>query len=130
MATKKAAEPKPNALAAAIDELGSIEKELAPYAAKIARAKQLKELIRQQTPDATNEVAGERFVAMFGPRGNQTVINFGALVKRIGAARFAKFATCTLKSLEENAPDAITSVTKQEATGPRHLRVLEKGVAA
>lgn len=124
---KKAPTPKSDPLAAAVDELGSIEKELAPLAGRIARAEQLRKAIRQQTPDATSEIAGERFVAVLGPRGNQTVIRFPALVKKIGAAAYAKVATVTLKALEEHWPEHAAAVTSQEQTGTRSLKVLERG---
>lgn len=127
MQAKKAPTPKPNPLAAAVDELGSIEKELAPLAGRIARAEQLKKAIRAQTPDATSEIAGEHFVAVLGPRANQTVIHFPALVKKIGAAAYAKVATVTLKALEEHWPGHVAAVTSQEPSGSRSLKVLERG---
>lgn len=115
-----------------IDELGALEKELAPLAGKIARIECLRRNIRAQVPDsvaahASYELAGERFVACIGPKGFQTSINAFALVKRIGVAAYAKIATVTLRALEQHYPGDVAYVTGKERTGPRSLTVMERG---
>jgi hypothetical protein len=132
--TKAALEQKPDPVPAWVDELGALEKELAPWQAKVKRVEQLRKALRESQPGAAADrelqLQGSRFVAVLGPRGNQTIIDFAALVKRIKAATFAGFATCTLAALEAHVEPTIRAeVTRIEQTGPRSLRVLEKGAA-
>jgi hypothetical protein len=131
--TKPATTPDPTP--AWIDELGSLEKELAPLKTKIQRVEMLRKQIRTaaETGSATAEiqVSGSRYIAILGPRGNQTIINLPELVKRIKAAAFAKFATTTLSALQQHVDaETVEAVTATEATGPRSLKILEKGTAA
>jgi hypothetical protein len=131
-----AAKTKPTAAApppyaALIDELGDIERELAPLKQKISRAEGLRKLLRAAFADApaADEIKaeGSRYVAVLGPRGNQTIIDYPVLVKGLTAPAFAKFATCTLAALEEHAPaELVARVTSLAATGPRALHVTAK----
>jgi hypothetical protein len=64
-----------------------------------------------------------------GPCANESTISITALVKKIGAAAFAKFAGCTLKALKANVSSEIfDAVTSTAQTGPRKLSTFEKGV--
>ncbi|MES2136107.1 MAG: hypothetical protein V4502_03480 [Pseudomonadota bacterium] len=118
------------------DELGALEKEyalaLAPFELKLPRIKALKETLQAACPakpDAEWLVEGTRFIVRLGPRAMARSIDFKALVKKIGAAVFVKFATCTLGALEENVkPDVIDDVVTTAQTGPRKLSTSEKGV--
>ncbi len=134
MPSPKAALPKPNPLAPLVDELGALERDLAPYAARIARVEMLRKAVRNAYATAhaaeTFEAAGAHFVALIGARALVRVIDFKALAKALGLAAYAKIATVTLAALEANAPcTVIASVVTSEATGTRSLRIVERGAA-
>jgi hypothetical protein len=115
-------------LPALADELGALEKELAPLAGKITRAEALRKEIRIQTPDNRREIAGEKFLVTLGERGNQTVVDYPALAKKIGFEKYASIATATLKALALHvAPGILARFVRTEQTGPRSLKVFEKG---
>lgn len=127
--------PAPAPHAALIDELGDCDTRLAPLRTLIAREdalrKQLRAIYADDATDGEIPVQGTRFTTVLGPRGNQTAINIVALVKRIRAAAFAKFAVTTLAALKENvAPDVYDAVTSSVATGPRSLKTYPKGNVA
>jgi hypothetical protein len=126
-------DPAAVALAAQVDELGAIGDRLAPLRALIAREEALRKTIRaahEASPaDREIEVLGTRYRAVLGPRGNQTAIDFPAVIKSIKAAAFAKFATCGIGTLAENvSPDLYSAVTSTDQTGPRSLKVYERPV--
>jgi hypothetical protein len=135
----KAAAPakKTTPLADLVDELGALEKEyaiaLAPFEMKLARMKALKALIQEAcTAKPADEwvTEGAKFGVRLGPAAKERSINFSALVKKIGAAAFAKFATCTLGALEKHASaDVAAAVVTTDLTGPRKLSTFEKGSA-
>lgn len=116
------------------DELGALEKEMAPHAQKIARIDQLRKALRAACTAKAEDawtINGKYFVAVLGPRANERVINFPALVKAITAKSFALFAKCSLKDLESNVPPAVmASVVSTEACGSRSLKTFERGAAA
>lgn len=123
--------PALSPIAAAVDELGDLEKLLAPFKLQIARAEQLRRIVRSAFEDSPAEeeikATGSRFVAVLGPRGNETRIDFPELIAAIKPERFALFATCTLKSLRDNAPaELVARVTSVGNTGPRSLAVHAK----
>lgn len=132
MATPKPAKA-PNPHSAIADELGALEKEMAPHAQKLARIEQLRKTLRAECPVANDHpwtVNGQNFVAVLGPRALERSISTVALVRAIGAAAFARFATCTLKSLEASvAPAIAASVITSDHTGSRSLKTFEKGAA-
>jgi hypothetical protein len=119
--------------AALADELGALEKEMAPFAQKLARIELLKRTLRAACPALPGSpwtVTGARFVALLGPCAMQRRINVADLVKYIGSAMFAKFATCTLADLERNVkPEVAAGVVMAGPTGPRPLKTFEKGAA-
>jgi hypothetical protein len=113
------------------DELGALEKEMAPHAQKIARIDALRKALRAgcTTPSTVQwTVAGERFVAVLGACAMQRSIDVPRLVKHIGAKTFAAFATCTLTALEMNVPpNVVAVVVSADNTGTRPLKTFEKG---
>lgn len=119
------------------DELGALEKEyalaLAPMELKLPRMKALKEALQLAcTAPADKEwiVEGAKFGVKLGACANKGSIDFKALVKKIGAAVFARFATCTIADLEANVEaDTVDAVLSSAQTGPRKLSTFEKGVA-
>jgi hypothetical protein len=126
LAARIAAQPAA-ILAAAVDELGSIDTQLAPYRTLIAREQVLRTAIRgAYKDDATAgeiRVDGAEYDAVLGAPGNQTVIDLTKLVRTIKPTAFAKFATTTLTALKEHvATDIYNLVTAVKATGPRSLK--------
>ena len=119
-----------------VDELGSIENELAPLRSKIARAEYLRKTLRGaaaagSAPDREVQIEGERFVLHVGPAGMQTVIHTGNLFKLVGPKRFVEMAGMTLAAVEAQCtPDIVAAVVSKTQTGPRSLKLLEKGAAA
>ncbi len=127
--------PKPKTapdspFAALADELGALEKEMLPHAPKLARIDQLRKSLREACTVGAGmpwTVYGERFFATLGPKASERKINFPALIRRIGAGRFSRFATCTLKLLEAHVDVAtVAAVITVEATGARPLKTFEK----
>lgn len=119
-------------IAREVDELGALERELAPIQFKVARLEELRKAIRahfENSPAAEPfEAKGEKFVVLVGPRGNQSVIDLRKVIKAVGLKAFAAFATCSLKALEAHAPGISSSVVTTERTGPRSLKCFERGV--
>jgi hypothetical protein len=121
-----------------IDELGSLRKELATPEAqdwiqKIARAEVISKAVRAAVPENTPgnqpfKKAGEKYIALLGPCGKQTVIDYTSLIMRIGAEEYARFAKASLKALEKNVKPGILAFYLSTAqTGTRTLTVIEKG---
>jgi len=137
MASTPKTAPLPS-LADMADELGLIEKEyaiaIAPLKQKLERAKVLEGLLLKLCPARRDEewnVEGKRFSVNFGLCANERTIDYAKLIKKIGAAVFAKFATCTLAKLEKHvAPEIVDEVVSTGRTGPRKMKTFEKGLAA
>jgi hypothetical protein len=131
MASPKLAKTDP--YASLVDELGGLEKELAPFAQQLARIELLKKTLRGVCPasdDVEWSVSGARFIALLGPRALERKIDIKALVKAIGAPAFAKFASCTLKALEASVEPAIAAgVISSDRTGSRSLKLFERRAA-
>lgn len=124
----------PIELANDIDELGTIQKTLAPYRSLIEREKKLKEKVRapysEQDAAKTFEVRGTRYIALLGHRENERHVNYGKLWKLAGVSTMKRIATVTLKSLEPAvAPAVFLEVIEVKPTGTRSLKVLELGAA-
>lgn len=105
---------------------------MAPFEMQEPRIKFLKAFIQEACPaKATEEwtVEGRQFGIRLGPRAKERTVNIPKLVKAIGAAVYAKFATCTLKALEDNVNhDMVEAVVTTDNTGPRKLATFEKGI--
>jgi hypothetical protein len=119
-----------NEIAAQVDELGSLEKELLPCRPKLARVEVLRKLIRTQydalPADIVAQPRGARFFAVVGPRGFQSTINPAKLIKAIGLKLYASLAKVTLGTLEENVDVKIyAGVVTVDQTGPRSLNTFE-----
>lgn len=137
---KKPTEPKPDLLAAWIDELGDIQKKLAPHRALILREKDLKEFIRARydDKDAEKEFSpeGSRFVALLGAKGiERRIVDMPRVFTALRKASFLKACSMTMKALEGAAiaagcPELVEAVLLQDRTGHRSLKVVEKGTPA
>jgi hypothetical protein len=113
---------------AAIDEFGDLVAELAPFKAKQTRCTELAKTIRSWyvLEDANTGYCadGDRFVASLGAKGSETVIDYKAAYKAMGAKKFREAATLTIKALEAALPAALVlAVTSKEQTGSRSLQV-------
>lgn len=133
LATKTSAELEVVAkLAAEVDELGALEKELAPLKPKLARLELLRKSVRTRydaSPAAESfEATGQRFMVIVGARANESVINYPVLIKSIGAKLFHAIAKTTLKALEEHVPCAVRAACiTVEPIGTRSLKTFERG---
>lgn len=132
--TKESAEvaAKLAACAAEVDELGALEKELAPLKPKFDRLELLRKSVRSRydaSPAAeTFEAKGERFVVLVGARANQSVIDHARLFKAVGAKMFAAIAKTTLKALQENCNCSVQAeVVSVQQIGARSLKTFERG---
>lgn len=120
------------ALASNVDELGALERDIAPLKFKIDRIDVLRKAIREhyaaKPAQEAFTAAGEKFTVLVGPRSREAVLNIAALVKTLGTKVFYKIAQVTKKSLETHltAP-AIAAVTSYELTGHRTLKLFVKG---
>jgi hypothetical protein len=128
---KKAPTPALSEFAPFADELGALEKEMAPYAQKLARIAALKKALRAGCPNDPSlpwSVEGVRFIAQLGACANERAIDLKALIKAIGLKAFAAFATTTLTALENNVgPAIVAAVVSTDATGSRSIKTFEKG---
>lgn len=121
-------------LAAEVDELGALERELTPLKPKLARADVLRKSIRSRfdadAAAASFEARGEKFIISVGPRAVERTIDLDKLWKLAGVATFRRIATVTLARLEAAglAPGVIPQVVTSDYTGSRTLKVLERGV--
>jgi hypothetical protein len=122
----------PDPLAALADELGEIDRTLAPFRTRIARETALKSQMRaaveaaEVPSDVEVRVAGTRFDVILGPKALEKSIDFKGLAKRIGLKAYAAFAKCTLKDLETHAPGRQAEVVTSAQTGPRSLKIFER----
>lgn len=118
-------------LATDVDELGALDKELAPYAAKIARVEALRKAVRANFADAAPEkpfeAKGEQFVILVGPRARERSIDYPQLWKLAGVKLMRKIATVTFKALEAEEPALVAGVTTFGLTGSRSLKIFERG---
>ncbi len=117
-------------LAAAIDELGSLEKELIPWRAKLKRVEKLREAIRAHFADepATRaiEARGAAYLATLGPRAFERRVDCKKLVQEIGLKAYAAIASPTLTAIEEAlAPDIVARCVTQDYVGARPLKTFE-----
>jgi hypothetical protein len=132
MATPKPKKAPPaSPLALLVDEMGDLERELAPFKLKTARLealrRSLRDSFRKENPSGTFEVHGARFLALVGPCGAQRLVNVAALFKLVGPKRFLAMAAVSLRALSEHAtPEIELAVIETSDTGPRGLSVLAK----
>ena len=133
---RNVATPKPAAIntaviAAQVDELGGIERELAPIRHKIAREEYLKKAIRAtfefSEADKPFEANGAKYTALLGPKALQRSLNPLKLIKAIGVKAYAAIAKVTLTDLENNvAAEIVAGVVTSANTGTRSLKIFAK----
>jgi prefoldin subunit 5 len=113
-----------------VDELGSLEKELSPFAGKIKRIDALRTSIRgeyaTQPAGESFTVEGAKFAVAIGARGHQTIVDVKALYKAIRTAAFLEIVTVTQKALAAVGAGVAAAVTREEQTGPRTLKIFER----
>lgn len=127
---KAAAKPAPDPLVGQIDELGALEKELAPFKAKIARVEALRKTLRAAFADiaplVTFEKRGGKFGLAVGACASERHINEAHLIRLIGLKKYATIASVTLGALEEHVgADIQSAVVSSAATGSRRLNTFE-----
>jgi hypothetical protein len=119
-------------IAQLVDELGDIDKELAPHRLAMAREEAVRKLIRAHydnaPADEPAEACGQRFVVLLGAKAIQATIDYPKLIKAIGLKAFASFATATLAAVEKFAPNA--DVVTRAHSGARSLKLFERASKA
>jgi hypothetical protein len=120
------------ALALEVDELGDLEKELAPLRPKIARLELLRKSVRSRFDDSpadeSFDAVGDRFVVSVGARSMESIVDMPRLIKLAGIKLVQTFARVTLKDLEAHTTFAMRAqVVSQQQTGYRTLKALERG---
>jgi len=124
--------PTKKELAKLVDELGGLEAEIAPLAAKKARVDQLRAELRRTFEDQPGEktfaLAGEKFTVTIGMKEMQRSIRcMKSLFASVGAEHFVPVATVTLKNVETILrPDQLADFIKTERTGPRPVNTFQK----
>ena len=124
----------PTLAAAIVDEIGDLERELAPWKPKEARL----EMLRRQAracydalgANDTAEAQGERYVLLVGVSGIQQSVNVARLARTIKLSKLVEIVSCTLTNLRLAFPGIATQFIDSEQTGPRSLKVVERGRAA
>ncbi|MDP9171498.1 MAG: hypothetical protein M3N54_12835 [Acidobacteriota bacterium] len=118
------------------DELGALEHELAPLAAKVDRALALRTQIRSwfeaQAADEGYLVNGKHYAVAVGEKSNEThITSKPKLEQLLGRARYRELAHFTLKSLAFLSPLELSTISAKTRTGSRSIKVLAKaaGVA-
>jgi hypothetical protein len=119
------------ALVAMVDELGDLEIAVAPFKAKIARADVLRKALRakfSEAPAGTPFVLdGERFTALLGVMGNESVVDKAALYKLAGWKKYVEISSVSLKAIDEACGVAVLgAVVSIAQTGSRSLSVVAK----
>lgn len=115
-----------------VDEIGDLERELAPHKPKITRLDNLRKKLRDEyegQPAASAFTSdGARYAIEVGARGWQTLIDVSKLFKSVKVNDFLKMAGITLKALNSTCSPAVAaSVISEAQTGPRSLVVTAKG---
>jgi len=121
-------------IAAVVDELGDLDKTLAPHRNKIAREEKLRKLLREVTAGADENVEikanGVRYYAVLGVRTFERVILSKAkLFKAISAATFKRLAEVPFNKLDTvitEAEQEAKGISGRKQTGYRPLHVYEK----
>jgi hypothetical protein len=123
---------KTDALVAAnVDELGALERELMPYRAKLTRIDMLRAAIRtsydNEDAAAGFEARGAKYVCMIGARAEKRVINVPALIKKVGLKFYSQLCAPTITALEAMcACDIVAAVVTSEQTGARSIRTFQR----
>lgn len=115
-----------NGIAALVDELGDIERELAPFKAQIKRAEVLRSTIRGaykgHDPAASFSVEGVRWRALLTACGNESIIDLPKLFRLAGETLFVECVSASLKTLEQKcAPAIVGAVVSTRQSGSRSL---------
>lgn len=114
-----------------IDELGALDKELAPLRSKITREEKLRKTLRgclgAADPLAEVHGAGKKFRVVLGPCGiKRVVLSRTKLFRALTAKVFRQVATVTFDQIDAHlSPVEQVGITGTEQSGPRPLRVYE-----
>jgi hypothetical protein len=133
------AAPKPKntkkPLAGAVDEIGLLERTLAPFKPKFARLEALRKLIRASAADANPEdeskIEGLKFHAFLGARTIERTVNVLKLSQLLSSRGLMAVVSCTLAALEREGinPAIVAQVVEATQTGTRPLVVIPKSGA-
>lgn len=121
---------------ALVDELGALEKEIAPFRLKLARADalraQLREIVSTKPAGAVQTIEGKGFVVELGPRAIVRTVNVVKLESLVSLRCLVGIVSCSLKALLENnvSSKVQAAVIESHATGSRSITITERGSAA
>ena len=124
-------EPKTDPVAAIVDELGALETELAPFAAKIARIETLRKALRACYADAPADqeftAEGAEFAYLVGEKAlERHITSMAAVYKAVGRAQFLARCGFALKHIDELG---LGHLVEKARTGSRSLKLTEKAKA-
>jgi hypothetical protein len=113
-----------------VDELGALEAELVEVRPKLRRVEVLHDLIRKQfekkSAKGAFEARGERYLATLGACAYRSTVDYPAVQKHMGLARYAAIARPTLKDLEETLPpEVLARVVTYDYIGARPVKTFE-----
>jgi hypothetical protein len=117
---------------ALVDELGSLDQELARLKPKLDRAKWLREVIAgwyaDEKPEAAMLAEGNAYSAIVSPMGNKrTVTSMIAVRKRLGDREFMAHCSIGLGVLDELLTvEELPEFVESERSGPRSVKTVAK----
>ena len=119
-------------IAELVDLIGTIEPQVAPVTPKIRKLEEaraeLRKLCEDLPPENELRAEGSTHWAILGPRARKRLIDYPKLWKRAGVATMKEIATVTLDAIKTAlGEEALASVTHEELTGPRSIKVFARG---
>lgn len=114
-----------------IDELGDLEAESAQWRTKAARLEAVRaavrEAYRKADPTQNFRAEGERWGCLIGAAGDKSVVDRAALLKMIGAKKFAAVANIPVEKLKAAYGATIYgAVVSMAPIGPRPLAIVPR----
>jgi len=117
---------------ALVDELGTLDAELARLKPKIDRAKWLREVIAgwyaDEKPESAMVANGDKYQAIVSQMGNKrSVISIKEVKRRLGETEFMQHCSIGLGVLDEILTvEELPQFIKTERTGPRSVKTVAK----
>jgi hypothetical protein len=118
------------AVAAIVDELGFLEKEVAPWKPKMARVELLRKSLRAhydaELASTPHQAEGKLWVATLGAKGLSGTVNVVKLSKLISLRALTCVVECTQKALATLPGVKAELVMEYDQTGSRTIELFEK----
>ena len=128
---RKQAQAEADALRQMVDELGTLEREIQPWRAKLARVETLRAALRAAyktaEPWRSFRTEGQHYICLMGAAGNQSVVDRPRLFELIGAERYVEVSSVSLKELTAQCGACVLgAVVSTQPTGPRSLNIVPR----